>query len=69
MSHKTIELMCVNHLSTDFFPLEIRNNPLMGEGWGLGVSVNMDPAQSMSLGSKGCFGWAGLASTKFLIDP
>ena len=69
LSHKTVELMRVNHLSTDFFPLEIRNNPLKGEGWGLGVSVNMDPAQSMSLGSQGSYGWAGLASTKFLIDP
>ncbi len=69
LSHKTVELMRVNHLSSDFFPLEIRNNPLKGEGWGLGVSVNMDPAQSMSLGSQGSYGWAGLASTKFLIDP
>ena len=69
LSHKTVELMRVNHLSSDFFPLEIRNNPLKGEGWGLGVSVNLDPAQSMSLGSQGSYGWAGLASTKFLIDP
>ncbi len=69
LSHKTIELMRVNHLSAELFPLEIRNNPLKGEGWGLGVSVNMDPAQSMSLGSQGSYGWAGLASTKFLIDP
>jgi len=69
LSHKTVELMRVNHLSSDFFPLEIRNNPLKGEGWGLGVSVNMDPAQSMSLGSQGSYGWAGLASTKFLTDP
>ena len=69
LSHKTIELMRVNHLTAELFPLEIRNNPLKGEGWGLGVSVNMDPAQSMSLGSQGSYGWAGLASTKFLIDP
>ena len=69
LSHKAVELMRVNHLSTDLFPLEIRNNHLKGEGWGLGVSVNMDPALSMSLGSKGSYGWAGLASTKFLIDP
>ena len=69
LSHKTIELMRVNHLSAELFPLEIRNNPLKGEGWGLGVSVNTDPAQSMSLGSQGSYGWAGLASTKFLIDP
>ena len=61
--------MRVNHLSAELFPLEIRNNPLKGEGWGLGVSVNMDPAQSMSLGSQGNYGWVGLASTKFLIDP
>ena len=50
LSHKTIELMQVNHLTAELFPLEIRNNPLKGEGWGLWVSVNMDPAQSKSLG-------------------
>ena len=69
LSHKTIELMRVNHLTAELFPLEICNNPLKGEGWGLGVSVNMDPAQSMSLGSQGSYGWVGLVSTKFLIDP
>ena len=61
--------MRVNHLSAELFPLEIRNNPLKGEGRGLGLSVNMDPAQSMSLSSQGSYGWASLASTKFLIDP
>ena len=60
LSHKTIELMRINHLLAELFPLEICNNLLKSEDWGLGVSVNMDPAQSMSLGTKGSFGWDGL---------
>jgi CubicO group peptidase (beta-lactamase class C family) len=69
LGHKTIELMRANHIRPELLPLEIRNNLIPGEGFGLGVSVNLDPAFSRLLGSPGSYGWAGLASTKFLIDP
>jgi CubicO group peptidase (beta-lactamase class C family) len=40
-----------------------------GMRYGLGVSVLTDPAQAGILGSKGEFGWPGLASTWFDVDP
>jgi len=38
-------------------------------GYGLGVSVTLDPAASGNLGSAGAFGWSGAATTWFTIDP
>jgi CubicO group peptidase (beta-lactamase class C family) len=40
-----------------------------GMRYGLGVSVVTDPAQAGNLGSMGQFGWPGLASTWFTVDP
>jgi CubicO group peptidase (beta-lactamase class C family) len=40
-----------------------------GMRYGLGVSVVTDPAQAGNIGSKGQFGWPGLASTWFTVDP
>jgi CubicO group peptidase (beta-lactamase class C family) len=40
-----------------------------GTGYGLGVSVLADPAQSGNIGSKGQFGWGGAATTWVIIDP
>jgi CubicO group peptidase (beta-lactamase class C family) len=40
-----------------------------GKSYGLGVEVLTDPAQTGNLGSPGSYGWPGLASTWFTIDP
>ena len=40
-----------------------------GTGYGLGVSVLMNPAERGNIGSAGEFGWSGAASTHVLIDP
>lgn len=40
-----------------------------GMRYGLGVSVLTDPAQAGIVGSEGEFGWPGLASTWFDVDP
>ncbi|WP_326538393.1 serine hydrolase domain-containing protein [Pseudorhodoferax sp.] len=40
-----------------------------GEGFGLGVSVLLDPARRGRLGSPGSFGWPGAATTTFFVDP
>ena len=40
-----------------------------GTGYGLGVSVLVDPVRRGNLGSKGEFGWSGAASTHLIIDP
>jgi CubicO group peptidase (beta-lactamase class C family) len=71
LSSKTVELMTQNHLgpaalaSASTPPVSLGR----GAGYGLGVSVLMDPAQHGNLGSVGEFGWSGAASTHFLVDP
>lgn len=39
------------------------------EGFGLGLSVQLDPAARGRLGAPGQVGWSGAASTYFVIDP
>ena len=60
---RTIELMRSDNLppGTSYWAPGMR--------YGLGVSVLTDPAQAGILGSKGQFGWPGLASTWFTVDP
>jgi CubicO group peptidase (beta-lactamase class C family) len=40
-----------------------------GVGFGLGVSVVIDPAAVRGLTSAGEYAWGGLASTAFYVDP
>jgi CubicO group peptidase (beta-lactamase class C family) len=70
LSPKTVELMATNHLPE----AAMKNGQLgigaaAGTGYGLGVSVLLDPALRGNLGSAGEFGWSGAASTHVLIDP
>lgn len=68
LGRKTVELMTTNHLPT--FLLPMRNLQTMpGLGFGLGVSVLLDVAQSQVMGSVGEYGWSGMASTTFWVDP
>ena len=69
LAPKTVELMTMNHIRQPMMPLEIRGYEIPGEGFGLGFGVNIDVAASLNLGSVGTYGWAGLASTHFIIDP
>jgi CubicO group peptidase (beta-lactamase class C family) len=65
LGRKTVELMTSNNL-----PPQIPIFGLWsGNGYGLGVSVLLDPAQLGIIGSKGQFGWAGAATTWVIIDP
>jgi CubicO group peptidase (beta-lactamase class C family) len=66
LSPKTVELMATNHLPA---PLVGSNFLGPGAGYGLGVSVLMNPAEKGNIGSVGEFGWSGAASTHALIDP
>jgi CubicO group peptidase (beta-lactamase class C family) len=63
LGEKTVELMASNHL-----PPAIGSNA-PGEGYGLGVSVVIDPAAAGNLASRGAFGWTGAATTRFIVDP
>jgi CubicO group peptidase (beta-lactamase class C family) len=66
LSPKTVELMATNHLP----PAVLASGALgPGTGYGLGVSVLMNPALKGNVGSVGEFGWSGAASTHVLIDP
>lgn len=63
---KTVEYMGTNHLQDKLIPF---NQNSAGEGYGLAVSVTVDPGQVRFLSSKGNYGWGGMASTYFRIDP
>jgi CubicO group peptidase (beta-lactamase class C family) len=66
LGRKTVEYMSSNHLSQNLVPYG-QTSP--GEGYGLAMSVTVDPEMSGFMSSKGNFGWGGLASTYFRIDP
>jgi CubicO group peptidase (beta-lactamase class C family) len=40
-----------------------------GVGFGLGVHVTIDPVRAQVPSSVGEFGWGGMASTAFWVDP
>lgn len=63
LAPKTVELMASNHLP----PAIGTHDP--GLGYGLGVSVVLDPAAAGNLASRGAFGWTGAATTRFIVDP
>jgi CubicO group peptidase (beta-lactamase class C family) len=71
LSPKTVELMASNTLPRNIAQISVGppdpNAP--STGYGLGVSVLLEPALAGNVGSKGTFGWAGAASTWVNIDP
>jgi len=74
IGRKTLEFMRLNHLpdGKDLPALSIggfSETPYAGSGFGLGFSVKTDVARSATIGSEGEFGWGGLASTSFFVDP
>lgn len=42
---------------------------MRGSGFGLGVNVLINQAQAGLLSSAGAFGWSGILSTSFQVDP
>jgi len=66
LSPKTVELMSTNHLPAAAMAA---GGVSPGTGYGLGVSVLLDPAAAGNLGSVGEFGWSGAANTHVFIDP
>src|SRR5688572_21076470 len=69
LGRKTVELMSRNHLPPNIAQGGQPGTMGPGEGYGLGVSVTLDPAAAGNLGSVGAFGWSGAATTWFTIDP
>ena len=66
LGRKTVEYMSSNHLPNNLIPF---NADSQGEGYGLAMSVTVDPGMSGFMSSKGNFGWGGAASTYFRVDP
>lgn len=65
LSPRTVALMRMNQVAH----LDVGNGLGPGEGFGLGVSMVLDPARRGRLGSEGAFGWPGAATTYFTVDP
>ena len=74
IGRKTLEFMRCNHLpgNQDLPGLAVgafSETSYAGTGFGLGFSVKTDVAKSQTNGSAGEYGWGGLASTNFFVDP
>lgn len=72
LGRKTVELMLTNHLPGDLAAMgqpRFAESSYAGIGFGLGVSVMLDPARAQIVGTPGEVSWGGVASTSFWIDP
>ena len=74
IGRKTLEYMTTNHLPdgkdlTEMSESAFSETPYAGVGFGLGFSVMLDPAKSQALSDVGEFGWGGMASTVYFINP
>lgn len=72
LGRKTFDLMVTNHMGGDLASrgqAHFSETTFEGIGFGLGVSVMLDPAQAKIVGSPGEFAWGGMASTAFWVDP
>ncbi len=72
LGRKSVELMTTNHMPGDLADMgrpRFAEMPFAGIGFGLGVSVLLDPAKARILGSPGEYAWGGMASTAFWADP
>ncbi|MFI6334008.1 serine hydrolase domain-containing protein [Streptomyces sp. NPDC050535] len=70
----TVDLMVSNHLPGNAdrrtFGSPAHQEPSnAGLGFGLGVSVVVDPEITQSPAGQGAYGWSGVASTTFWVDP
>lgn len=65
---KTVEIMTMDHLDNTK-PPKSGVTVGSGAGFGLGFRVVTDASQNERLVSPGTYGWGGMASTAFFIDP
>ncbi|MFI6493389.1 serine hydrolase domain-containing protein [Streptomyces sp. NPDC050564] len=74
LTPETVDTMVSNHLPGNAdrrtFGTPVHQEPgNAGLGFGLGVSVVVDPGITRSPAGEGAFGWSGVASTTFWVDP
>ncbi|MFI7346303.1 serine hydrolase domain-containing protein [Streptomyces sp. NPDC049936] len=71
----TVDLMTRNHLPGGADLRALGSRPAHdrpgndGVGFGLGVSVVTDPSRTQSPSGPGTYGWSGVATTTFWVDP
>jgi len=68
----TVDLMTRNHVPEKLLPLSFNGvtpGEFKGYGFGLGYCITMDPAKTGVQGSRGDFGWGGMADTYCWVDP
>ncbi|WP_367319691.1 serine hydrolase domain-containing protein [Streptomyces sp. HUAS ZL42] len=72
---RTVELMTRNHLPGGADLRAFGSRPAHDEpgnegvGFGLGVSVVIDPERTQAPSGLGTYGWSGVATTTFWVDP
>jgi len=69
---RTASFMMSNHMPGDLASMGqavFSEVSFEGVGFGLGGWVMLDPPKSQMMGSAGDFGWGGMASTVFWVDP
>jgi len=74
LSPRSVRYMASNHLPgnadlTQFGRPLFSETAFDGVGFGLGVSVSLDPVAGRVPGNPGEFAWGGAASTAFWVDP
>ncbi|MGW8065602.1 serine hydrolase domain-containing protein [Streptomyces ziwulingensis] len=71
----TVDLMTRNHLPAGADLRAFGSRPAHDEpgndgvGFGLGVSVVIDPSRTQAPSGPGTYGWSGVATTTFWVDP
>jgi CubicO group peptidase (beta-lactamase class C family) len=69
---ETVALMTRNHVPQELLPLSFNGvtpGEFNGYGFGLGYCITMDPVNTGVPGSRGDFGWGGMADTYCWVDP
>ncbi|WP_432083239.1 serine hydrolase domain-containing protein [Streptomyces sp. WAC 04229] len=75
LAPKAVDLMTRNHLPGGADLRALGSRPAHdrpgndGVGFGLGVSVVTDPSRTQSPSGLGTYGWSGVATTTFWVDP
>ncbi|MFD3822121.1 serine hydrolase domain-containing protein [Streptomyces sp. NPDC058625] len=75
LAPQTVDLMTRNHLPGGADLRAVGSRPAHDEpgnegiGFGLGVSVVIDPSRTQTPSGLGTYGWTGVATTAFWVDP
>ncbi len=75
LAPKTVDLMTSNHLPGGADLRAFGSRPAHDErgndgvGFGLSLSVVIDPARTQAPSGMGTYGWSGVATTTFWVDP